>query len=217
MEKVMRSALILGCLSLWLPIHALGASLGLTTQAPTLTASTANIDYLEFGTEGDLSTFGTEIDAIDGISTNGVTELGFGFGFSLSDPTTGIAGGFDISDEDGLFLAGDILAVGFSEGIIELQFDTLSGAGAGNFGSSVLAVLTFNDPLGSNPFAALVDGESYMASITVSDVVGVNAGIDPPNVSEPALWSLFLPSLLGMTWFGRRRRKASQSLLTLAV
>lgn len=182
-----------------LPAYVLPASLGLTTGSPSLTSSFSLVDYLEFAPDGDLSTFGAEIDSTDGVAPVGFTELSFGVGFALSDPTVGATGGFDIFDEDGFFLGGDLIAVGFAEDVIEFQFGTLSGAGVGGFGSSVLVQVLFDDALGSNPFASLVDGEFYTGSITVSNVVDVSP------VPLPAALPLFLSGLIGLGWLGKRR------------
>lgn len=183
--------------------QAVAATLGLTTEAPILSSSTAFIDYLEFAPDGDLSTFGAEVDFTDGVSPNGFTEIGFGIGFSLADPTTGLSGGFDIFDEDGFFLGGDLFAVGFIEDVIELQFNNLSGSGAGSFGTSVLALITFDDPLGANPFASLFDGDSLGASITISDVASSTVAPIP----VPAGLPLLLTGLGGIVLL-RRRNKA---------
>nr|WP_067292515.1 PEP-CTERM sorting domain-containing protein [Marinobacterium profundum] len=184
--------------SLALPIYPVGTSLGLTTQSPTLEASSASIDYLEFGPDGDLSTFGAEVDSTNGVSTVGLTEFDFGFGFSLADPTVGATGGFGIFDLNGLFLGGDLIAVGFLEDVIELQFGSLIGGGAGAFGSSVVAQLAFDDPLGLDPFASLNNGQLYTAFITVSNVAEIHA------VPEPSTLLLFLSALLGFGWFRKK-------------
>lgn len=199
-NRFFSAILLAGALALSVPTFSFAASLGLTTVAPTLKAGLATIDYLEFGPDGDLSTFGAEVDFTDGVSPVGLTEIGFGVGFSLTNPTLGATGGFDIFDEDGFFLGGDLIAVGFSNDVIELQFGNLMGAGAGSFGASVLALIAFDDQLGPDPFASLVDGEFYPASITVSNVRAVDAA-----VPEPATLLLVLTALAGSGWIGRRR------------
>ena len=123
----------------------------------------------------------------DGVSPNGFTEIGFGIGFSLADPTTGLSGGFDIFDEDGFFLGGDLFAVGYTENVIELQFDNLSGSSAGLFDTSVLALIALDDPVGADPFASLFDGDSLGASITVSNVATSTVAPIPLPTSLPLL------------------------------
>lgn len=178
---------------------ASAATLGLTTEAPSLSSSTAEIDYLEFLSDGNLSTFGAEVDATNGTSPVGLTEISFAVGFDVSDPTGDFGGGFDVFDDNGEFLAGDILAVGFSEDVIEFQFGNLSGSAADDFGSSVLALITFDDPLGVDPFRALADGDALFASISISRV----AAIAP--VPLPAGLPLLLTGALG---FGLLKRRA---------
>lgn len=154
-----------------LPFTAKATTLGLTTQGPSLDSSFAFVDYFEFGTDGDLSSFGGIIDSSNGISPSGFTEFSFGVGFSLSDPTNTATGGFDVSDENGLFLSGDLAAVGFTENVIEFLFDHLTGAAAADFGSSVLMTISFVDQLGANPYGGLVDGTFYDTTVHIARVV----------------------------------------------
>ncbi|PTX55455.1 putative secreted protein [Litoreibacter ponti] len=180
---------------------ASAATLGLTTGDPELTAGIADFDYLVFETDGDLSTFGATVDEAIGVSLNGDGFLSIAFGFLLSDPTNDFSGGFDVQDDDGEFLAGDLIAVGFTENQIELQFGGLSGSGAGNFNDTVLAFITFSDPLGTNPFNAFVDQDFLAASVTVQNV------IDPVNpIPLPAGLPLLLGGL-GILAFARRARR----------
>jgi len=183
------------------PIQGFAASLGLTTGSPTLEASLAFIDYIDFDPDGDLSTFGAEVDSSVGVSPTGFTELSFGVGFSLTDPTSDFTGGFDVFDDDGFgfFLSGDLIAVGYTEDVFEFQFGNLVGSAAADFGDSVLMVVTLFDSLGDNPFAGLVDFESYGASISVSSVV-------PSAVPIPAALPLFLSAIAGLGWLGRKQR-----------
>lgn len=177
--------------------QAVAASLGLTTEAPNLSSSTAIIDYLEFAPDGDLSTFGAEVDFTDGVSPNGFTEVGFGIGFSLADPTTGLSGGFDIFDEDGFLLGGDLFAVGISEDVIELQFNNLSGSASGFFGNSVLTLISLEDALGLDPFASLEDGTTYEASISISNVA---------PIPLPTALTLLLSGLGALAFLTRKQR-----------
>ncbi len=169
MKSFVLSALVL-VTTLFPADESRAATLGLTTEAPSLTAGFSFVDFLEFGPDGDLSSFGSVISDSVGVSPTGFAELGFGIGFSLADPTTGLTGGFDVFDESGLFLSGDVAAVGFTEDVIEIQFGSLTGSAASSFGASVLAVISFFDPLGDNPFAAFSDGTSLFASIEISSV-----------------------------------------------
>lgn len=163
------------------------ATLGLSFGEPSLSSSTAFVDYLAFGPDGDLSTFGAEVDVSNGVSPTGFTEIGFGLGFSLADPTNDFSGGFDIFDDVGEFLAGDLFAVGFTEDVIELQFSNLSGSGANEFGSSVLAFVSFEDPLGENPFSSLFDGDSLGASISFASVIDTTVAPIPLPGGLPLL------------------------------
>lgn len=205
MKKTMASVIWLTiALVLALPGQSsIAGTLGLTTGSPVISSSFAFIDYFESGPEGDLSTSFAEVDFTDGVSPAGFGEIGFGIGFSLANPSVGAAGGFDIFDFDGLFLAGDLLAVGFVEDVIELQFNNLSGSVSSSFGASVLALIAFDSPLGPNPFDSLIDGDFYTASVTISNVVTAVA-----NVPEPSSLLLFLSALLGFSRVKRRRKLA---------
>lgn len=180
------------------------ATLGLTTDAPSLSASAAFIDYFDFGPDAELLTDVPEVDGVDGVSPNGFTTVDFVVGFSTADPsdTSDFAfGGFlDVSDDDGQFLVGDLFAIGYTEDAIELQFNNLSGSGAGSFGSTVLALVAFDDPLGANPFASLFDGDSLAASITVSNVADVSMAPIP----LPAGMPLLIAGLGGLALLRRR-------------
>ncbi|MEP5758982.1 MAG: VPLPA-CTERM sorting domain-containing protein [Litoreibacter sp.] len=200
----MRSFLFAGTLAVTAALGGMvsAATLGLTTEAPSLSSSAAFIDFLDFDPDGDLSTFGAEVDATDGLSPAGFTEISFGIGYALSDPMGNFSGGFDVFDEDGEFLAGDLLAVGFMEDVIELQFGNLNGSGSGDFGSSVLALISFDDPLGANPFTSFFDGDSLGASISISSVA--NTSVAP--IPLPAGLPLLLGGL-GFLGFMKRRKK----------
>lgn len=178
-----------------LPFTAKATTLGLTTQGPSLDSSFAFVDYFEFGTDGDLSSFGGIIDSSNGISPSGFTEFSFGVGFSLSDPTNTATGGFDVSDENGLFLSGDLAAVGFTENVIEFLFDHLTGAAAAaDFGSSVLMMISFVDQLGANPYGGLIDGTFYDTSVNIARVV-----------PEPQTLVLCALALVSMGFMRRRQ------------
>jgi hypothetical protein len=181
--------------------QAAAATLGLTTEAPSLSSNTALIDYFEIPLEGDLSAFGSVVDFTNGVSPAGFAKIGFGIGFSLADPMTGASGGFDISDEDGIFLSGDLLALGFIKDVIELQFGNLKGSAAGLFSSSVLAMIAFDNPLGDNPFASLFEGDSRSASIVISSI----ADSTVPPIPLPAGLILLLTGIGGIFLLKRRR------------
>lgn len=193
------------------PVSAFAVTLGLQTGAPTLSAGAAVIDYIEFAPDGDLSTVAAEVDDTSGVSPDGFTTIDFGVGFSLADPTDSadpaFAGFLDVIDDAGQFLAGDLLAIGFTEDVIELQFDNLSGTGAGAFGTSVLVLVTFDDPLGANPFGDLFDGDALGASISIARVQPVTP------IPLPAALPL-LGAGLGVLVILRLRRTASSRFLS---
>jgi hypothetical protein len=150
------------------------ASLGLTTKAPSVETGAAVVEFIDFAPDGEIFALPAAIDAVDGIALSGLGTVEFAAGFNLADPSdsTDFAfGGFlDVSDDTGQVLVGELFAIGFVEDAIELQFNNLTGSGAGLFGSSVLALITFDSPLGLNPFDALVDGGLYGATVNVSKV-----------------------------------------------
>lgn len=194
---MLRTMVAGGLLASTMSATGFAATLGISTEAPMLGASAATVDYFEIVTDGDLSSFGAVVDAIDGLSPTGVAEIGFGVGFGLADPTTGAAGGFDVYDDNGLLLGGDLQAVGYTEDTIEFEFGSLAGSAVGSFNESVLMLISFTDSLGMNPFAALEDGTAYPVTISVSNVT---------PVPVPAALPLFMSAagLLGM--YARRRQ-----------
>ena len=93
---------------------------------------------------------------------------------------------------------GDLRRIGYHEDAIELEFDGLSGSAAADFGASALALIEFLDPIGLDPFAALSDGDTRRASITVSSVVL------PAAIPLPAGLPLVLTGLGGLILIRRR-------------
>lgn len=171
--KTISTGMLAGAIMLGAFGAASAATLGLTTSAPTIEASFAFVDFLDLSPDGELASFGAEVDFTDGASPTGFTTIDFAAGYSLADPALNLSGFLDVSDENGQFLVGDLLAVGFTEDIVELQFGNLTGSGAGLFSSSVLALIAFDDPLGANPFDSFVDGDSYIASVSISNVAPI--------------------------------------------
>jgi len=203
MKKIIYSTLLTIALLFSIQITVNAATLGLTTQNPTLGSNSVTFDYLEFSGDGDLSSFGGEINSSNGVTPIGLTDLSFGIGFPIATPTSGATGFFDLFDDNGQFLGGDLFAVGFTEDVIELQFNNLVGSSAGNFGSSVLALITFDDPLGTNPFNSLIDGNFYSASVSISNVV---------SVSEPTVISIFVLALFLMGIVLLKRRNTIRTI-----
>lgn len=168
------------------------ATLGLATENPTVSASLSTVDYFDDGSGFiDMFVIG-DVDGETGVSVGPNPFLSFGLGFDLLDPVSIFLGGFGIDSDNGQFLSGDLLAVGFTENVIELQFGNLAGSGAGSFGSSILATLTSRD-FGTDPFGALAGGGFTTASVTVVSVVPLPAGI-----------ALLLSAIAGLAILRRR-------------
>ena len=180
---------------------AQAASLGLDTTDPVLTVDPANVTFSDLFGEGDLSMFDLVTD-ISGLTTNGDVTLGFGVGFDLIDPTMALSGGFDLSDDDGLLLSGNLTATGFGDDVIELQFDSLSGSATGAFSDMVLLEIVFDpaDGLSDAPFGNLEDLTTYMATVTLSNVG------DLAPIPLPAGLPLLVVALGGFGWLRARQR-----------
>lgn len=181
------------------PLLSHATTLGLEKGSPSLSSGAALIDYLEFGTDGDLSVFGVLVEEASEVPPSGVAEIGFGVGFLRDSPIGNATGGFDIFDDEGLFLGGDLIAIGFQENTLELQFSNLVGAGSKFFDLSVLMVLEFADSLGSNPLTSLVDGEAYLATISLFNVRNASA------IPTPGTLSLAILALFGLSWLQKKR------------
>ena len=183
------------------------ATLGLSTSAPTIAASTAQVDYLEFSPDGDLSAAGMIVDGSSLITLAGVAEISFGIGFDLANPDVAPSGGFDIYDDNGLYLAGDLIALGFrafggNGSLIELHFGQLSGNGEGEWTDTLLMNVIFPSG-GGNPFDMFVDGENHPASIGIFAVTSV-----PTPIPLPGGLPLLLGGLLCLRWRGFAKRAA---------
>jgi len=178
----------------------MAASLGLTTEDPTLEASSVYVDFNEFpGGFGDLVFFGAAIDYSSEASLSNLATIDFLGSFSLTDPTDLPFGYVDFFDGSlNNQLTGDLVDVGYTTDTIELLFSSLAGPAAGEFGTQILMSIFFDDQLGDNPFSALVDGESYMASISVSNVA--STAVVPVPMGLPLLLSAFI----GLGWASRR-------------
>ncbi len=187
MSRIICNTLLYIALSFCMQLTVKAATLGLTTQDPTLGSSSIIVDYLEFGGDGDLSSFGARINSSNVIMPSGITDFSLSVAFPLAAPTIGSTGFFDVLDDNGQFLGGDLFAIGFTQDVIELQFINLIGSAADSFGNSVLALVIFDDQLGPNPFNGFRDGEFYVASVNILNVV-----------AEPTILSVFLLALLLM-------------------
>lgn len=183
---------------------AQAATLGLATSAPTVGARGV-VDYLEFADEGDLSMFGANV-FVSSLTTLDVASarLGFGVGFDLSDPEANASGGFVILDDLGLYLSGDLAALGFrgfrsDDGIVELQFGNLMGRGASEWTDTLLMNVIF-DGVGGSPFTSFVDGEFYDVEIGMFAVVS-----DVSEIPLPAGAWLLLGGLVLLVATKRER------------
>jgi hypothetical protein len=192
---------------------ASAATLGLTTGDPTIVAEDATVVYSESDPTADLFTLGATIDVAQGIGGTLLSTLGFTLTFPIDDPLSPLFASLTIrNDAGGLFLGSvSLVALGFDDTLIELQFGDLSGAGVGDFGETVLLTILFGDllpqpqvasllsgQLGANPFDDLVPG-IYTADIEVANVL--------PNtqvVPLPATLPLLGAALLGLA--AQRRR-----------
>ena len=187
-------------------VSAGAAPLGLMTSAPTVGAS-GSVDYFETGADGDLSMFGAPVFASSLTSLGAGALMGFGIAFDRSDPEADAAGGFQIFDDRGLYLAGDLVALGFrgfrtDDGLIELHFGGLFGRGVPEWTDTVLMNVIF-DGAGDLPFGSFFDGESYDAEIGLFAVVSD----DPPSeVPVPASGWLLALALSALAASRRRQR-----------
>lgn len=140
------------------------ATLGLPTTDPTITVDDSAVLF----DSGEL----IGIDDVDGDSD--------GLGAAFITFAAGGAADF-VSVLDNFFgdvVASDtVLATGFTDSTVEVQFGGLAGTAASQFGSSALLVIAFQDDLGARTsiFDGLVDGETYLTDISLSAVVPLPA------------------------------------------
>ena len=206
--KAIKLALVLA----FATVSAQAATLGLSTNAPTIGAD-GTVDYLEFGPDGDLSMFGAVVFGSSLTSLDLATaEMDFGIGFDVADPLSDASGGFSVSDQFGTYLAGDLWYVGSrlfgtNQSIIELQFGSLSGRGAGEWTQTALMNVIFSD-LPGDPFAGLVDGVFHDVQIGLFAVQGTfqdpTTGPGPAPIPLPAA-GLFLVAGIGLLGAMRKR------------
>ncbi len=181
------------------------ATLGLTSSAPTVGA-VGTVDYLEFEPDGDLSMYGATVSGSSLTTLDSRTaDVSFGVGFDLADPETGATGGFSIFDTQGLYLAGDLIDLGFRgfravDSIVELHFGNLNGRGAGQWTETLLMNVIFRG-LGEEPFAFFFDGDFYDVEIGIFAVVGDN---QPSEIPLPAAGWLLVFGVLALRIAGRR-------------
>ncbi|WP_299471229.1 VPLPA-CTERM sorting domain-containing protein [uncultured Roseibium sp.] len=185
---------------------ASAAGLGLTTEPPTLNASFALIEYFDNAPFGDLATFGADIDSSDGVSPTGAAFVDFIIGFDPTDPANTLTGGFDVFDDNGLFLSGVATDAGYETDTIEFLLDVIGGSASGAFGSQVLMTIAFDtfEMLGDNPFDNLEDTElvrfdgPYIGSVSIAKVA------PSAVIPIPAGLPLLLTALVGLGWLRRR-------------
>jgi len=184
------------------------ATLGLITEEPILEASDVDLDYIEIdfgGTpdpdEADLSGFGAPITSDMGLVSPLVdpASLEISLFYDLLDPVGTAAGSVIVTDDftfDEL-LAGDVVAVGFEDGLLELELGFLSGSLAPEFGAGALVEIFFGTGFG-DPFDTFVDGDFLLASAKISAIAPI------PLPAGGALLATALVAAAGL----RRRQKA---------
>lgn len=199
-----RAALAGGVLVAGLSTVPAGAvTLGLATAPPSLAFDGAIVEFDEFLGTATLSGFGILATGSDGITPTGDTFLLFNLLLDSADPTLDPIGGFEISDDTGTLLEGEVTAIGFTQGIIEAAFGPISGSEAAGFPLGALATFDFGTQLPSdNPFDDLAPGAGGPTALTAD--IGVEAVVPLPVAGWMALAGYGILGLLAL----RRRRAA---------
>lgn len=204
------------CVSTWRRLLAVLAMLtcSLATTAPaqadpvSLQTGRADVGFLQFDDDGDLSAFDMRVDTVLGLSPDGEARLSFGFGFSLAAPGASPSGGLTVFDDSGLLLGGDLTMLAGAPNRIEFTLDRLDGHAAMLFGGSVSGVIEFVPFLGADPFAALVDGETYAAVVRLT---GTATALHSPGAAGLVLAGLLALVAMGCT--SRRQRHSPKAWL----
>lgn len=184
------------------------AACGLITSVPahadpvSLQAGHADVTYLQYVDDGDLSAFDVLVDTVLGLSPTGEVRLSFGFGFDTTAPGSAPSGGLTVFDASGLLLGGDLTSLASGPNGIAFTLDHLDGHAAALFGGSVSGVIEFTPSLGTDPFAALVDGETYAAVVRLT---GAATTVSSPGAAGLVLVGLLALVVLGST--GRHQRR----------
>jgi hypothetical protein len=198
------NALILATWAVLAATQSWAATLGLQTSAPTIGANVAEVEYLDFAPDGDLSMFGAAVTEASLNTPGPNAEIGFGIGYALADPEGDASGGFDIFDDNGLYLAGDLINMGYRAfgggSLIELHFGNLTGSGASGWTDTLLMNVILRN-VAPNPFDSFFDGDLYQAEIGVFAVVNYEP---PSEIPLPASAALLLVGVLGFAALGQR-------------
>ena len=186
-------------------------TLGWPNGAPTIDA-TGSVNFLELGTDGDLSLFGAPVSGSSHTSLDiASAELSFVVGFDLVDPRNDASGGVLILDSFGEYLRGELQAlvypgVGAFDGSVELYFGKIVGRGKPEWPERLLMNIAFEDA-SDPPFQSFFDGDSYGVEIGISAVYG--AGPKTSEIPLPAAWWL-LVCALSLLFSQKRRARMSE-------
>lgn len=151
------------------------SSLGLIPGPKQIAAVGATTTYGEAGSTATFSALMADVTSSIGITPGANPKLSFSLPYELTPDMSIVVGlgGFDLIDDDGLFLSGTLTNLGWTTGVIEAVFDGISGSAAGDMGDRVLMQIAF---IGSQPIdnddplwdAAAFD---YNTDVTLSSVV----------------------------------------------